>query len=279
MEYKSLKCNLLFYLSRLSPSKDFKMLCKQYLKICDAVPEMSKAAWKCIYSNYKFRKQHRDRFKIVSLGWGCMPRTLLTLWMLKPSKGVGEKGMPFDLTGTPPHASAHYLENDFADYLEGEWSYDYEHKRWRNADWSGVFYPHDIDCEPTAEGLAKLKKRMAGRINNFREALAFPGPVLFVIHKAMFDDLRPVDHKAEDIERIASEIAAIRGDKPFKMLVLACDHNDNCEKIEGATLVKHPYPHAEYIWHLAERFTPAGVQFEIALLDICRNALADLLKK
>ena len=278
MEYKSLKCNLLFYLSRIVPSKDFKMLCKQYLKSCEAVPEMSQPAWKCITANYKLRKKNRDKFKIVSLGWGCMPRTLLTLWMLKPSKGVGEKGMPFDLTATPPHASAHFLENDFADYFDGEWTYDYEHKRWKNAEWTGAFYPHDGDCEPTAEGLEKLKKRMAGRINNFREALSFSGPVLFVMHKATLDELRPVDHKAEDIERLCSKIAGIRGDKPFKFLVIACDHNDNCEKIAGAELVKLRYPHAEYIWHLAERFTPAGVKFEIDFMDICRNALSDLLQ-
>ena len=281
MEYKSLKCNLLFYLSRLSPSKDFKMLCKQYLKICDAVPEMSKAAWKCIYSNYKFRRKHRNQFKIVSLGWNCMPRTLTTLWMLKPSKGVGEKSMPFDLIASPPDAVAHYLETDFSDYFEGNWVYKTvnNYTCWFNETWDNVLYPHEIGLGNSEEDLAKLKSKLHERIKNFREALTFEGPILFVMHKATWWDKLPLEHKVEDIERIARSIARIRGDKPFKILVFACDHNDNCEKIEGATLVKHPYPHAEYIWHLAERFTPAGVKFEIGLLDICRNALADLLKK
>ena len=278
MEYKSLKCNLLFYLSRIIPSKDFKMLCKQYLKSCEAVPEMSKSAWKCIIANYKLRKKNRDKFKVVSLGWDCMPRTLLTLWMLKPSKGVGEKGMLFDLTANAPHTAAHFLENDFADYFDGEWSYDHEHKYWLNAEWTDIFYPHDGDCDSTPEGLEKLKKRMAGRIENFREAMAFPGPILFVMHKATLYELRPVDHKAEDIERVCRKIAEIRGDKPFKIVVIACDHNDDCEKIDGAEFFKLRYPHAGYIWHLPERFTPAGVKFEIDFMDICRNALSDLLQ-
>ena len=280
MEYKSLKCNLLFYLSRIVPSKDFKMLCKQYLKTCDAVPEMAKPAWKCIIANYKFRKKHAGIFKIVSLGWGCMPRTLLTLWMLKASKGVGEKGMPFDLAATPPEAMAHFLENDFADYFEGNWVYKNKniYNCWFNEAWDNVFFPHEIGLKNSEADLAELKRRMAGRINNFREAVAFDGPVLFVMHRAALEERMPAEHKAEDVERVCRKIAEIRGDKPFKILIFTCDHNDNCSKIAGAEVVKYRYPHAGYVWHLNERFTPAGVKFEIGFLDICRNALNELCK-
>lgn len=265
-------------LCRLIPNPHWQLMTEQYMKISGKFPEAAGELWSFMNDNRKFMKRHSAEYKIISLGADCMPRTFTTLRMLKPCRAAGEKGMPFDLANTEPYALAHFLENDFADYFDGEWTYDYEHKRWKNAEWTGAFYPHDGDCEPTAEGLEKLKKRMAGRINNFREALSFPGPVLFVMHKATLDELRPVDHKAEDIERLCSKIADIRGDKPFKVLVIACDHNDNCEKIAGAELVKLRYPHAEYIWHLAERFTPAGVKFEIDFMDICRNALSDLLK-
>lgn len=279
MKYKSWKCNLLFLLSRITLSKEFKMLCKEYLKVRDNAPEMAKQAWQCFTDNYKLRKKYSGQYKIISLGWNCMPRTLLTLWMLKPSKGSGEKGMPFDLIGTSPGAVAHFLENDFADYFAGKWVYKTlnGYTCWYNEIRDNISYPHEHWCDSTAEGLKALQKRVAERINNFREAMAFEGPVLFVCNKSKLWDTIPLDHKTEDIEDVCREIARLRGGKPFKIVVWACNHNDECEKIEGAKLLKILYPHAQYIWHREERFTPAGVKFEIELMNACRDALEELI--
>ncbi|MBR7121603.1 MAG: hypothetical protein IKC94_05130 [Lentisphaeria bacterium] len=281
MGYKSLKCKLLFYLSRIVPDKDFKMLYKQYLKYCDAVPEMSKEIRKCIFGNYKFRRQHRGEFKIISLGWSCLPRTLLTLWMLKPSKGVGEKGMPFDLIASPPAAITHFLKTDFADYFEGNWVYKTTngHACWHNEAWENMLFPHEIGLSDSEEDLTKLKSRVAKRIENFREAVTFDGPVLFVLHKATWWEGIPLDHKAEDIECLAREISRLRGNKPFKILAFSFDHDDACEKLAGCTLVRQPYPHAKYIWHEAERFTSSGLKFEMQFMETCRRALSDLLNR
>ena len=58
------------------------------------------------YTADKTRKQFIDAhknddifaYKIVSLGCNCFPRTIPTLWGLKPRKKQGEKGCPFDLS-------------------------------------------------------------------------------------------------------------------------------------------------------------------------------------
>ena len=270
---------MLFYISKLIWSRDLKKLCNEYLKIWDIMPELGALARKNLFANYRFRKKHRGEYRIVSLGWNCLPRTLLTLWMLKPSKGVGEKSMPFDLIATPPEIAAHFLSNDFADYFDGEWTYKTEngYKCWYSEVFKGLFFPHDPDCGPGEEGQNKLRARLRRRIEAFREAMAFEGPVLFVFHKALLWDLRPLDHKAEDIELLCREVARLRNGKPYKILVFACDHDDDCQEIAGAEFVRLKYPRADYIWH-TDRFTPEGVKFETELVTVCRNTLEKMLK-
>ena len=280
MKYKTFKCNLLFYVSKIILSRDLKKLLNSYLKIWDILPEQRNLVGRTLWINYWFRKKNHNQYKIISLGWNCLPRTLLTLWMLKPSKGAGEKSMPFDLIGTPPKSIAYFLSNDFADYLEDEFVYKTEngYTCWYGEASKGVFFPHDPDCGPDAEGLKKLKTRLHKRIAAFREAMAFEGPVLFVFHKALLWDLRPIDHKVEDIELMCREVARWRGDKPYKILVFACDHEDDCSKIEGAELIRLKYPYADYIWHV-DRLTAEGVKFETDMLTTCRNTLDNMLKE
>ena len=280
MKYKTFKCNLLFYISKLIWGRDFKKLCNEYLKIRDSVPEQRKKAGRTLWNNYRFRKKHRSQYKVISLGWNCLPRTLLTLWMLKPSKGAGEKSMPFDLIATPPTLAAHFLHNDFADYFDDEWVYKTEngYKCWHGEVFKGVFFPHDPDCGPGEEGREKLRARLRKRIEAFREAMVFEGPVLFVFHKALLWDLRPIDHKTEDIELLCSEVARLRKGKPYKILVFACDHEDECQQIAGAEFVRLKYPRADYIWHV-DRLTPEGIEFETDLVSTCRCAIEKLLKE
>ena len=280
MRYKTFKCKLLSCLCLLIWSKDFKKLCNEYLRLLDIMPEQRKRLGSNFFANYRFRKKYCNQYKVISLGWNCLPRTLLTLWMLKPSKGAGEKSMPFDLIATPPKIAAHFLSNDFADYFEGKWVYKTEngYKCWYNEAFEGLFFPHDPDCGPGEDGLAKLKARLRKRIEAFREAMAFDGPVLFVFHKALLWDLRPLDHKPEDIELLCSEVARSRKEKPYKILVFACDHEDKCQQIAGAEFVRLKYPRADYIWHI-DRLSPEGIKFETELVSTCRNTIAELLKE
>ena len=168
-----LKLKFLELVSLISPSKSFRLLLKSYMKVCECAPEYSSEAWKSLYSNYRILTKYSGKYKVISLGWNCMPRTLATHCLIKPSKGAGEKGMPFDLSANIPKTVAHFLKTDFADYFTGSWSYDTGRNCWRNDPSNGVFYPHDKDCGP--DDLDRLQKRFAGRINNFKEAVQFPG--------------------------------------------------------------------------------------------------------
>lgn len=279
MKYKSWKCNFLFYLSRIAWGREFKLFCEEFLKKYDAAPELASETWNMLYGNYKFRKKYKDKYKIISLGWDCMPRTLLTKGLLKPSKKMGEKSMPFDLIPSPARVIAHFLENDFSDYFDGQWTFEEESQSWHNGTLPEVFYFHDRDCTSDAAGLEKLQKRLALRIANFREAVALPCPVLFVLHKSTLDHIfRPTVQEVKDVERVCELIKELRGEKPFRIIVMSCNQDDDTTDVKGATFVRHLYPRPDYVWHYPERFTPEGVAFENTFLKICRNELIDLMR-
>ena len=64
----------------------------------------------------------------------------------------------------------------------------------------------------------------------------------------------------------------MRRGKPFKMLVIASDHEENCRKIDGIQYVYLPYPRADYIWHDPEmRYTSGGMAYEMQVAEICRE--------
>ena len=110
--------------------------------------------------------------------------------------------------------------------------------------------------------------------------LNFSGPVLFVMHKSTRDEQQtPVQQKSTDIERVCKCVEKLRNGKPFKILIFVCDHNDTCDHIDGATVINLPYPTADYVWHLDERFTPEGVTFETTFTKICRQELISMLKE
>lgn len=277
-----MKKNILRHLFARFASKhtwaDSRMLYKQYLSYCKSAPDLDEQIWRLLKSNYDLRKKYGRQFKIVSLGWSCLPRTLATFTMLKAGKKAGEKSMPFDLAGNPPKSVAHFLHTDFSDYFSDKWLFDKANNWWMNDPATGVFYAHDMDCKENE--LEKIVARYRARIENFREALHFPGPVLFIMHKATHLRHVPLNHNAaEDFEEVAREIKRIRGDKPFKILCFACDHNEPATHIEGAEFIRLLWPDARYIWHLEERHTPEGVRFEMAFGEHCRNALLSMLKE
>ncbi len=253
------------------------MLYKQILEYQKSAPEIADQVRKILKENYDLRKRYGSRFKTVSLGWSCLPRTLATFTLLKAGKKAGEKSMPFDLTLTPPKTLARCLKTDFRDFILAESFFDADKGYWVSAPTDGISFVHDKDCG--AKDLQKLSTRYQARIENFREALNFPGPVLFLMHKATHVLYQEVHHRDSDFEEVFREIKKLRGDKPFKILLFACDHNDTTTGIEGAEFIRLPWPDAKYIWHHEERHTPEGVRFEMTFAEICRKALLALLAR
>lgn len=269
------------FLSRLGSkfafSADKRMFCKQFLEYQKSAPDMADSVWDMLNRNYALRKKYGSQFKIVSLGWSCLPRTLATFTMLKAGKKAGEKSMPCDLALTPPAALAQFLRSDFQNYISGKSFFDTKNGYWISDTEEGGSFVHDKDCG--ADDYRKLADRYHARINNFREALNFPGTVLFLMHKATHVLYQEVNHSVNDFEAVFREIKRIRGDKPFKILLFSCDHNDTTSDVNGAELIRLPWPDAKYIWHHKERHTPEGVRFEMAFAEYCRNALLSMLKE
>ncbi len=256
--------------SKYAFSADRRMFYKQLFEYQRSAPESANRVRDILKANYTLRKKHGSRFKIVSLGWSCLPRTLATFTMLKAGKKAGEKSMPFDLALTPPGTLANCLKTDFKEFLSERSFFHTEKGYWISDSADGIEFVHDMDCG--IKDLSKLSARYQARIENFREALDFPGPVLFLMHKATHVLYQEVHHPDSDFESVFREIKKIRGSKPFKILLFACDHNETSSRMEGAELIRLPWPDAKYIWHHEERHTPEGVRFEMAFAEICRKA-------
>lgn len=276
MNKYDLKIKFFDLIGKIINGKNFRMTLKTIDHIRQLAPALEKEAWDILMANFFLRKRFENQYKIVSLGFTCMCRHFATYAMLKPNKSSGEKGMPFDLAASPPKAVAHFLKTDFADYFTKEWTFNEERQCWNNAPDTGCFYAHDKDCGP--QDLEKLRTRLKGRIENFREMMQFPGPVLFIIHKAYLLERKPTGFTDNDVQSLCDEIKNLRGDKPFRIIIFACDHDDHCREIRGAEIYHHPWPSLHYTWHNpAECNTPEGVKFELGLYALIRKGLVDLL--
>lgn len=265
---KLIKPKFLAKLCRLLPDPHWRMMTEQYVKITGKFPEIANELWTFMNDNRKFMLKHRHEYRIVSLGADCMPRTYSTVHMLKPCKAAGEKGMPFDLANTEPATLVHFLENDFADYFTGEWSYDFEHKRWRNAPWSNMFYPHDKDCDETC--LEKIQNRLRGRIENFREIMDFPGLVVFVAHKRH-------ESNAADLDRAAGKLLELRKGNPTRVAVIATDWNEQDNVVmQHAKYIRLRYPNEEFRWYDGvQRFTFDGMHHEMNFVREVRKTICE----
>ena len=263
MDFQSFKNKILYKLFRLIPGANYRMLLKQYVKVSEIVPDAASEAWNLLHTNLRWQKKNRKSAKIVSLGYDCMIRTYTTIYMLKPGKRCGEKSLPFDLAITPPEMVLHFLQNDFQDYCSENWYYDLETTWWHNTPDTGVFYPHDTDCGPG--DLEKIQFRLKQRIENFREILNFPGMLFFIVHKTSAS-------RAEVFTAIKEQLEIKRKGKPFKILVIASDHDEECKAIEGMEYFYHPYPRADYIWHAKNmRYTPDGIAYEMSIAQRCQQ--------
>lgn len=247
------------------PAPHLQMQLKQYAKITGKLPALADEVWNFMNDNRKFMKKYSKDYRIVSLGADCLSRTYPTVYMLKPCRAAGEKGMPFDLTRTPPHGLAHVLENDFADYINDKWFYDHKNGRWNNDPATGIYYSHDRDCGP--DQLAELQQRVQQRIGNFREVLKFPGLVFFILHKRLEGDIK-------DIDRACAALRKLRGDLPSKIIVIANYPEEEPAVLENAEyfLLKHPID-ADNWFEPEVRFTEEGLRYEMQCVKLIRQLL------
>ena len=194
--------------------------------------------WKSIYDlkRLKFSKKNSliQKYKIISLGWDCLPRKLLTQWGIKPTKAEGEMSYPFDLAMHNLHYVIKILENDFQEYLT-KIVYFPEKKEWYN-DIYHVIYNHDETLSQKEEFIGRYYKR----INNFHHVIKNFDNLIFIYH-ALPDDL------VSDIYKLLQILTKLVKEKNFHLIVIS-ETWQTLDKLPHFSLCYAPYPAPKYVW-------------------------------
>lgn len=166
----------------------------------------------------------------ISLGTNCMPRMVLTYYFMKAKKKQGELSCPFDLCTTPLGSVIHFLENDFADFLNDIEEYNKDGILFKNKNFN-ISFVHENNLT-----LDEVKERYKKRIENFyklskekslkKYILTFAEPVVSV----------------EELNKIYNLISIIRKDKPFEFhvcnFVKKISYETNCRSLNQKIIYK-----------------------------------------
>lgn len=213
------------------------------------------------------RRENITRFShinFVSLGFDCLPRTLLTRWGLKRSAKLGEISMPFDLAFHSAEGVAAIIEGDFDFYFNGPLVYDAKQKFAVYPPF-GVELNHDVGDEFYADGWAGLHARYQARAANFRAMLASEQPAMFVHHTHD----RSVDRH---IRALFDLVRRLRAGRPTGF---ACVHTPDFKAPGGPPLpsneirlIERSYPFDGYTWHNQRHtFSRRGFDFERSIAE------------
>ncbi len=166
------------------------------------------------------------RYRIISLGQSCMPRTLATEYGLKKRRCQGELSMPFDLAWHSSEMVVKSLESDFKNYLN-DIDYSYSRKFFvnRKSKKLNILYNHDKNY--FAWDKKKFIKKLRSRIQNFRGALLSDDYLYFILSGYTDNSI---------VQRMYSIIKQRRGDKPFKFFVL--DYKNKIDAFENIISIK-----------------------------------------
>lgn len=146
-----------------------------------------------IFNAYEKLRQ----YKIISLGYDCLPRTLFTYAHIKDRKQHGEKTMPFDLMITPNEHILNIIETNFESFINlqhiYEKTYTDKNKYIHHKIYDDLIFNHE--SEPTCKQFSiephdffvknkfeNLVKRYNDRIHWFMQTMEKNEKILFVMH-------------------------------------------------------------------------------------------------
>jgi hypothetical protein len=212
-------------------------------------------------------------FNVVSLGYDCFPRTLLSRWGIKKTARLGELSMPFDLAIHPSGAMAHLLETNFASYFDGSMTFDAA-KDFPIHRELGIEFNHEIGKQFSANQMAEVKERYRKRVENFEAIIADDMPAAFVHHAETPDP--------HSVERIFQNIRDRRSGKNSIFILLYTPPFGQeladfaAIKAMGVSVITQPYPFKGYVWYRkTHTYSRRGFQFE---RDLAENLNAALVK-
>ncbi|MGL4757902.1 MAG: DUF1796 family putative cysteine peptidase [Patescibacteria group bacterium] len=215
----------------------------------------------------------QDRhYKIISLGYDCLPRTVATFWGLKPRKKSGELTCPFDLSLHPYESVIEAIETDFSNYLNPsfltshlvEKSYDESEKFVciKNTHYNCIF-SHERREEFRNNNFAKLIDLYRTRINNFYQYLN-SSPVLFIIHCKQNLKVEPL------IQVLSNKFPRLK----FKIMLILSGEKIAMSSLHDSehTIIHHIPCSNEYKW---TQFSNQRIIFEQNIAEVIKQVILD----
>ena len=219
------------------------------------------------YQNQLLLKNYN--YKIISLGWTCLPRTVTTRWGLKPRKSQGEKSCPFDLAVHSYDTVCQLLDNNFEDYLNSRFL---EIEKLKDGNLIVINkkykcrFNHEKGQHWIDNDFSKLKDTYQKRINNFYDYIK-SYPILFILEKS--DNVLP----EELVEIIVRKFPKLK----FKLLVINCSTNkypDSYYQHESIIPFHLKKPSSDYIWFLPRCYqNESGIRFERQLQEFIKISI------
>lgn len=229
----------------------------------------------------EFRKTHKinlDDKNIVSLGYNCFPRTMLTKWGLKKSKSMGEPSYPFDLAVHPTKDLAKLLNNNFDGFLDnfvfhpsdGFWLKDGAKGFWINEKYN-FLYVHDEDCDENNK--EKLVERLANRKKNWDKMIKDKKDTYFFLWLDTISMKIDKDQTTKALKDMAKVIFKLRGNLPTKLIVWSMENIKT--DIDNVYVIYAPFPWKGYVWYEEDRTTVKGTKFEHRIAQFCYDVLSE----
>lgn len=204
-----------------------------------------------------------NTYKIISLGFNCFPRRILTNWGLKPSKQEGELTLPFDLCVTPTKSICEILNNNFADYFKNL-EFNKTDSIWYNSKYE-IYYYHDFDCDEKS----KLINRFANRIDNFKKVIN-DDRFTYFIHCVSEET---TTKEINDLYITLSNLCIIEN---FKLIILNVFNKQlSLPNYIEVINIQHPYKnfHAQW-WPRTFRKSDEGIEFETKVIENIKSIIS-----
>jgi len=205
-------------------------------------------------------KIKNKKYNIISLGYNCYPRTLLTRYGLKKTREQGELTMPFDLAAFATKEITSNLRYDFQYFFD-----DLEYSREQNIWIKGkdkIQFSHDtwFGEDSKEELVDKYKKR----IENFYAVVNDPSPLLFL--QVLGDD--------EDVDNVYLQLRRLRQQTKFVFCVI--DSNKLTEDLDKRIMVfreSAPEGYFENWWKKSCYSQKSAQEYEEKIIDFCIDSL------
>jgi hypothetical protein len=209
----------------------------------------------------------------VPVGEGCLSRTVLTRWGMKPPRKLGEATGPFDLAIHRIPATTALLESDFEGWLDPDrLRFSEEHGFVVNPD-LGISFNHEVGEKYNEPGsFETIRTIYERRLASFRKVLREAPVICFVLHVFI-----PSTEIWQEIRKLWDLLCARSPDADHMMLVLntwkAGQTVDKAgrDPIEGQNIgvfdIHYPLP--DYKWWV-DFASARGHEFERELITQAR---------